>query len=124
MNVREIIRRALFPLGIVSVVLGTLDPLEGSVLIVAGFAMLVADGYRTGSGSRTLLTWALSLSAVGVVGLFVLSAFGGVRMTGTGPGHSPWWALIIVPYPVGWLLGVIGAARTMHSRRQQAQTAG
>jgi hypothetical protein len=124
MTTRAFLLRVLFPLGVLSVVLGTLDPIEGSVLIVAGFAMLVADAFVTGSRNRTLLTWALALSAVGVAAMFILSAFGGVRMRADGPGHSPWWALVMLPYPVGWLLGVVGAARSIAAHRQRPATTG
>ena len=66
MTTRAFLLKVLFPLGVLWVVLGTLDPLEGSVLIVAGFAMLFADAFVTRSLNRTLLAWALALSAVGV----------------------------------------------------------
>jgi hypothetical protein len=37
-----------------------------------------------------------------------MSSFGGL---GGRTGHSMWWALLLVPYPVGWLLGLFGGVR-------------
>jgi hypothetical protein len=44
--------------------------------------------------------------AVGVAAMFVLSAFGGI---GGKSGHSMWWGVLILPYPVGWLMALAGA---------------
>ena len=40
---------------------------------------------------------------VGVVELGVLTAFGGI---GGSRQHSIWWGLVVLPYPVGWILGL------------------
>jgi len=45
------------------------------------------------------------LIAVGVGALFGLSALGGV---GGRSGHSMWWLLTVLPYPVGWVMGLVG----------------
>ena len=50
------------------------------------------------------------LVALGFGALWVLSAFGGVGGPG---GHSNWWALVLAPYPVGWIMGIIGAIRRL-----------
>ena len=54
---------------------------------------------------RVVFYWSLILVAVGVVELGVLSAFGGI---GGSRGHSVWWGLVVLPYPVGWILGLAG----------------
>jgi hypothetical protein len=83
---------------------GALDPLEGSVVILAGSAV-AALGALLGRGHRRALqAWAFVLIAVGVGSMFGMSALGGVGGTS---GHSIWWLLILLPYPIGWLLGLV-----------------
>jgi len=38
--------------------------------------------------------------------MFVLSAFGSL---GGQRGHSMWWGVLILPYPVGWIMTFAGA---------------
>jgi len=96
--------------GLVAMVIGALDPLEGSLAIVPGIG-LVALGARLGrSRHRVLLYGAFALAAVGVGALWGLSAVGGVGPTS---GRSYWWALVLLPYPIGWIMGLVGAIRTL-----------
>lgn len=90
-------------------VLGTLDPMEGSLLILPGSGLVALGMYLGGKDRRTVLywTWVFILIAVGVGALFGLSAVGGI---GGASGHSIWWGVLIVPYPVGWLMALAGAA--------------
>jgi ABC-type multidrug transport system permease subunit len=44
------------------------------------------------------------LITVGVIFLFYLSSLGGFGGTST---LSWWWGLLILPYPIGWLLQVV-----------------
>ena len=103
-------------------VVGTLDPMEGSLLILPGSG-LVALGVYLGRKNRwTFFYWALAflLIAFGVGALFGLSAVGGF---GGHSGHSGWWGLLILPYPIGWLMeltgGVIGLVRFFQFRHAQ-----
>jgi hypothetical protein len=51
--------------------------------------------------------------------MIVLSLFGGI---GGNTGRSMWWGLVILPYPVGWIIGVAGAALALvESFRRPAQ---
>ena len=87
--------------------LGTLDPLEGSVLILVGSG-LVATGMHLGGKDRRAVVywvWASILIAIGVGALFGLSAVGGI---GGKSGHSMWWGILLLPYPVGWLMALAG----------------
>ncbi|MGD1047320.1 MAG: hypothetical protein ABR899_01045 [Candidatus Krumholzibacteriaceae bacterium] len=102
--------RILVIIGLVAMVMGAIDPLEGSLVILPGTA-LVTLGARLGkSRHRALLRWALALVVVGVGMLWGLSACGGV---GRPSGHSYWWAIVLLPYPVGWIMGLVGAVRTL-----------
>ncbi len=94
--------------GLVLMVIGLVDPLEGSVVIVGG-TVLVAVGALLLRSRHALLAYAgCALVAAGVAALFILSAFGGVGGRG---GHSWWWALTLAPYPVGWVLSLVAALR-------------
>ena len=102
-------RRLLF-VGLAALILGTLDPLEGSLLILAAVALLALAGYAGHFTGRRQLAWALGLVALGVGTLWGLSALGGF---GGRTGRSNWWALLLLPYPVGWLLALSGALRSL-----------
>jgi hypothetical protein len=122
MNTRNLWSCILRIVGGLAMMLGTLDPMEGSLLIMPGSG-LIALGMFLGKRERpTLLYWAwvFILIAVGVGALFGLSAIGGI---GGRSGHSIWWGVLILPYPVGWLMafaaGVIGLMRFFTARTQR-----
>jgi cystathionine beta-lyase family protein involved in aluminum resistance len=108
MNARVLGSRILKVVGGLAMLLGTLDPLEGSLLILAGSGLVALGVYLSGKDRRTVLYWvcAFVLIAVGVGALFALSAVGGI---GGESGRSMWWGLLILPYPVGWLMALAGA---------------
>jgi len=60
------------------------------------------------SPHRMWLSWAFVLTCVGVGAMFGLSALGGISGDA---GRSYAWALVVLPYPVGWLMSIAGAAR-------------
>jgi hypothetical protein len=100
--------RALVIVGLVAMVAGALDPLEGSIMILAGVACLAIGTSLLHSRHAPLLRWSAALVCLGVATLWILSdrgGFGGVT------GRSNWWALTLLPYPVGWVLGMVGAYR-------------
>ena len=104
--------RILVIAGLAAMLIGAIDPLEGSLLILPG-TVLVALGALAGkSRQRRFLTWALALVAIGVAALWGLSALGGI---GGPTGRSNWWGLTIVPYPVGWIMGIVGAIRCLRA---------
>lgn len=93
--------------GGVAVFVGAIDPLEGSALILPGSGLLALGSYLGHSEERTrrYRTWGFVLIAFGVAALFGLSALGGI---GGPSGHSVWWALLVLPYLVGWSIDVWG----------------
>ena len=108
MTKRKLWSRILILLGGIAMLLGAVDPLEGSLLILPGSGM-IALGLCVGKAERRLLlywAWVIVLIAVGVGALFGLSAFGGFGGTS---GVSMWWGILILPYPAGWLMGMVGA---------------
>ena len=107
MNPRTLWARILVTLGGIAMLLGTVDPLEGSLLILPGSG-LIALGTFIGKSQRSVIRywlWVFGLIAVGVAAMFVLSAFGGI---GGKSGHSMWWGIFILPYPAGWLMALVG----------------
>ena len=91
--------------GSAAMLVGAIDPLEGSVLILAGSA-LVAGAGRFGGGEPRLVGNRIRLFLliiVGVVALWVLSALGGI---GGPTGPSYWWSLLVLPYLAGWSLSI------------------
>ncbi|TFC83650.1 hypothetical protein E3T24_11670 [Cryobacterium sp. TmT2-59] len=121
MAARVLWSRILVALGGIGMALGAVDPVEGSLLILLGSA-LVAFGLFLGKRERPVLLyslWALVLIAFGVGALFALSAVGGI---GGGSGRSMWWGVLILPYPIGWLMALVGAmyllVRYLRDRRR------
>jgi purine-cytosine permease-like protein len=116
--------RILKVVGSIAMLLGTLDPLEGSLLILPGSGLVALAMYLGGRQRRAVLywVWAFILIAVGVGAMFALSAVGGI---GGGSGHSMWWGILILPYPVGWLMalagGVAGLVRYFKAKAEAAQ---
>lgn len=101
--------RILYVLGCAAILIGTLDPMEGSVAILAGALVALLALLLGGAPRRTLIywTWSFALIAVGVAALFGWSAVGGIGGTS---GHSTWWALTFLPYPIGWCLAIAAMA--------------
>jgi hypothetical protein len=102
---------------------GAADPMEGSVIIFAG-CCAVTPAIFLRPGDRGLrIEWILIfiLIAIGVGALFALSGVGGI---GGNSGRSMWWGLLVLPYPIGWVLGVVSLVfqlirgiRHRHARR-------
>ena len=95
--------RILITIGTVAMLAGALDPLEGSLVILLGVG-LITLGTFLGPSERQLRTqWVLVLLLVafGVGALWGLGAFHLYR------GHSSWWQILILPYPIGWVIGIV-----------------
>jgi len=96
--------------GLALMAIGAIDPLEGSPVILCGIALAAVGMHLGRSRHRKLMSWAFGLAAIGVAAMFLLSARGGLGGT---HGLSWWWGLIILPYPAGWILGLIGGIRRL-----------
>ena len=75
--------RILKIVGGIAMLLGTLDPLEGSLLILPGSGLVALGMFLSGENRSTVgyWLWAFGLIALGVGVLFGLSARGGVGGT-------------------------------------------
>jgi hypothetical protein len=125
MKARKIESRTLLIVGCIAMLLGAIDPLEGSLLILPGSGLVALGVYLGRKERRTILywLWVFILIAIGVGAMFGLSAVGGI---GGRSGYSMWWGVLILPYPVGWLMGFVGAIsiliRFFKARGQKAQS--
>jgi len=124
MNTQKLWSRILITVGGVAMLLGSVDLMEGSLLIMPGSGLVTLSLFIAMAERRLLRdwVWVFSLIAVGVGALFGLSAIGGI---GGRSGHSMWWGVLILPYPVGWIMALVisisALARRFKSTGQTAQ---
>ncbi len=107
MTARDLWSRVFTIVGGIAMVVGAVDPIEGSLLIVPGTG-LVAVGTYVAHGERRLVVyrvWVFIMVAIGVGAMWGLSAVGGF---GGSTGRSYWLALLVLPYLVGWSMGIGG----------------
>jgi hypothetical protein len=115
MNILSTYPRVLLIAGLALMLVGALDPLEGSLIILPGSAVATLGAFLARGHRRVMQAWAFLLIAVGVGLLFFLSSLGGV---GGASGRSMWWTLVLLPYPIGWVLGL--TATILMLRRPRA----
>jgi hypothetical protein len=107
MNARKLWSRILITVGSIAMLVGALDPMEGSLVILAGSG-LVALGTFLGRCERRLIAyrvWVFILIAIGVGAFWGLNSVGGF---GGHSGRSIWWGVLILPYLIGWSMGIWG----------------
>lgn len=109
--------RMLVVVGLLLMIAGALDPLEGSVVILGGSALVAAGAFFSHTHRYRLPLTAFVLIPIGVAAMFGLTAIGGV---GGRSGRSMWWMALCVPYPIGWVMGLVGAAARLRDRGQPA----
>jgi hypothetical protein len=95
--------RIVFIIGVMAFFIGTLDPMEGSVVIAGGsFLMALSAYFKHDRHWKTFIALFITI-AVGVFFLFYLSTFGGF-----GKGAlSCWWGILVIPYPIAWLTTIV-----------------
>jgi hypothetical protein len=96
--------RIIYIIGVVSLIIGIVDPLEGSVVITAGSALIALSTYLTHDRHWKFFLVSLIMVVIGVFFLFYLSELGGF---GGESALSWWWGTLILPYPIGWLLSIV-----------------
>ena len=94
----------LYIFGVIALIIGALDPLEGSVVIVIGSALIALSTYLTRYKHWKLFLTASILIFFGVSFMFYLSSLGGI---GGKSELSLWWRLLILPYPIGWVISIV-----------------
>ena len=86
--------------GFVFFLIGTIDPLEGSPVIIFGSLLIAIGAYLYKSKYQLLLNLSFLFLVIGVGILFWLSSLGGV---GEGSNLSIYWLYACLPMPIGWL---------------------
>lgn len=95
--------RIAYIFGIIALIIGVVDPMEGSLLISIGGIFLAVSSYLRNDPYWKVFTVASVLIIIGVSFLFYLSSLGGF---GGNSALSWWWGLLIIPYPLGWFLSI------------------
>lgn len=96
--------RIIYIVGVIALIIGAIDPLEGSVVIIVGSALLALSAYAKSDRHTKIFTASLLMIVIGVAFLFYFSSLGGFGGTST---LSWWWGLLILPFPIGWLIIII-----------------
>ena len=99
--------RLLLIAALVIMIVAVIDPLEGSVVILAGAVLAAFAAVKLDSPHRIPACAGAALMAVGVSALWGLSALGGF---GGDTGRSHLWWIALVPYPIGWIVSLVSAA--------------
>ncbi len=95
---------SVYFIGIITLIVGAIDPLEGSILIIMGSALLALTTHKTHDRHWKIFLISMIMIAFGVFFLFFLSSLGGF---GGSSKLSWWWGTLILPYPIGWLTTII-----------------
>jgi hypothetical protein len=106
-NARKVWSQILIVVGSIAMLVGALDLMEGSLLILPGSG-LVALGTFLGQNERRWIAYRVGvfiLIAIGVGAMWGLTSVGGF---GGHSGHSNWWGLMMLPYLIGWSMGIWG----------------
>jgi hypothetical protein len=96
--------RVIYIIGVIALIVGAVDPIEGSVVIIVGSALLALSAYVTSDRHSKIFTASLIMIVVGVAFMFYFSSLGGFG----GTSKLSWWlGLLILPFPIGWLMIII-----------------
>ena len=99
--------RFLLISGYIVMLVGAIDPMEGSLLILPGSGLVALGTYLADEERKIFIyrLWVFILIVIGVAALFATSFLGGIGST---TAYSIWWGLLMVPYPIGWSMGIWG----------------
>lgn len=96
--------RVIYITGVVALIIGLIDPLEGSIVIAAGSVLIALATWLAHDRHRKLFLLSTILIAIGVAFMFYLSSLGGF---GGSSKLSWWWGLLVLPYPIGWIMAIV-----------------
>ena len=104
MEKRMNFQRIIFILGVIALIIGAIDPLEGSILILFGSGILTLSTFLSMDKYKYYFLVLFIMVLLGIGFLFYFSSLGGFGGEST---LSWWWGLLILPYPIGWLATII-----------------
>jgi hypothetical protein len=110
MTVRGIASRVLLITGLATMTVGVIDPVEGVFVILPRSGLAALGGFLGRRRRRWPIFWSFVLIAVGFGALLAMTRVGGV---GGDSGRSGWWMLTALPYPIGWILGLVNIIPTL-----------
>lgn len=96
--------KTLFVVGVVLMIAGALDPMEGSVVIAIGSVITAFACYRKNDRHKKYFAIYSACIVLPVMYLFYISSLGGI---GGDSGRSMWLGLPILLYPAAWLAAMI-----------------
>lgn len=97
----------LVTIGYIGMILGAIDPMEGSIIVLVASGLILLGTYL-GNSERSLIIfwlWVFLAITAGVAALWGFSIAGGI---GGASERSMWWGLLFLPYPVAWSVGIWG----------------
>jgi hypothetical protein len=95
--------RITYIIGVIALIIGIADPLEGSVVITAGSVLVAFTTYLMRDRHWKIFLATLIMIGLGVFFLFYFSSLGGFGGKST---LSWWWGTLILSYPIGWLISI------------------
>ena len=97
--------QTVITIGFIALLIGAIDPIEGSLAILPGSGLILLGTYLSHSERRliTYRLWVFLMIAIGVAALFGFSLVGGIGGTSE---LSMWWGLLVLPYPLAWSAGI------------------
>jgi hypothetical protein len=107
---KGLLAQLLMVIGLLGLLVGCMDPLEGSAVILPSAAIITLGAMLAKSQVRVFLFWSFIFVACGVGALIGLSSIGGV---GRDTGRSLWWLALLIPYAVGVVFSFIGGIIAM-----------
>ncbi len=107
MNATNRWSRYLLIAGYIAMLIGAIDPMEGSLLILPGSALVALGTFLSHQQTGVIIyrLWSFFLIIIGVAALWLTTMLGGIGGTSE---YSIWWGLFFVPYPIGWSMGIWG----------------
>jgi hypothetical protein len=98
-------------IGFIFILIGGLDPMEGSLLILPGSGLIALGAYmdREKFHDLSFRLWMFILILIGVGTMFIVSPMGGI---GGPEGLSVWFAILVIPYPIAWSLSFWASGET------------
>jgi hypothetical protein len=94
--------RYVFIIGVIATIAGAIDPLEGSIVIAAGSILLAISAYIGNDRYFKIFLIAAIFIIISVSAIWYVSSLGGFD-----PKRDWWWTVVILPYPIGWLINII-----------------
>ena len=115
---KQKIFRIIYVTGIIALIAGIIDPLEGSVFILTGSALISLSTFLAHDRHKKFFLVSIIMIVTGVLFLFYLSSLGGFGGTSK---ISWWWSVLIIPYPIGWFLDIVLLiVRVIQKKKQQS----